>query len=192
MKNKTTKNKLLFKNITTNNTKTYKNFLEFHNDRNILKYNLFTFFISVLLIFCISIQFENKYYLLSFLFVIIFIFFICYRIFKPIFKVKKEVKSKKISKGFQNTFFFYTNYFSVKNYKGKEKTNYLFIYKVYETPNFFYIYINSENAYLISKDGFEKGTSKQFSEFIQKKVLFKYSNYSKDIKYKINIDDIIN
>lgn len=191
MEKQSLKSNLLFKNITINNTQSYKKFLEFHNDKNILKYNLFTLFISILFVFCICVQFNEKYYLLSLLFIMIFIFFISYRVFKPLFKVKKEVKTKELSRGFKNVFFFYEKYFSIKNKKGRAKINYLFIHKVCETPSFFYIYTNKENAYLISKEGFAEGTSKKFSKFIQRKALFKYSNYSNDTKYTIDIDDIL-
>lgn len=184
------KNRLLFKNVTFCDIENYRKFLEFHNDRNKLKYYLYTLFISILLIFCLIVCFKDKYYILSLLFTLIFIFFISYRVFKPLFKIKKEVKEKKLSKGFKNVFFFYPNYFSVKNHKGRSKIRYYKVHKVYETPEFFYIYIDNENAFLLSREDFKEGTSKKFSKFIRKKVIFRYSNYTKISKYKINIYDI--
>lgn len=184
------KNKLLFKNVTFCDIKNYRKFIEFHNDRNTLKYFLYTLFISILLIFCLIACFKDKYYILSLLFTLIFIFFISYRVFRPLFKIKKEVKEKKLSQGFKNAFFFYPNYFSIKNHKGRSKIKYYKVHKVYETPEFFYIYLNNENAFLLSKECFKEGTSKNFSKFISKKAIFRYSNYTKTLKYKINIYDI--
>ena len=45
------------------------------------------------------------------------------------------------------------------------------LFKVFETKDYFYLYIDDENAVLVSKNGFKLGTAEEFSEFIKKKCL---------------------
>ena len=47
--------------------------------------------------------------------------------------------------------------------------------KVFETKDYFYLYLDEDTAFLVSKSGFKIGTPKDFSEFIKKKCIFKYS-----------------
>ena len=49
------------------------------------------------------------------------------------------------------------------------------LHKVFETKEYFYLYVNEDTAFLVSKNGFKLGNSNDFSEFIKKKCLLKYS-----------------
>ena len=55
------------------------------------------------------------------------------------------------------------------------KIYYFKLYKVFETQDYFYLYLDEDTAFLVSKSGFKIGTPKDFSEFIKKKCIFKYS-----------------
>ena len=48
------------------------------------------------------------------------------------------------------------------------------LHKIYETPDFFYLYITRENAFLVSKDSFSLGTKEDFSKFLKNKCRLKY------------------
>ena len=48
------------------------------------------------------------------------------------------------------------------------------LYKVFETKDYFYLYINPDYAMLVNKNSFEIGTSDDFRKFIKKKCLLKY------------------
>ena len=52
-----------------------------------------------------------------------------------------------------------------------------------ETNEYYYIYLNREYAFIMSKIGFEKGNNIEFSEFMKKKIFTKYKNKSK-IKFQ--------
>ena len=52
---------------------------------------------------------------------------------------------------------------------------YLKLYKVFETQDYFYLYIDEEHAALVNKKGFKIGNVEAFTDFIKKKCLFKYS-----------------
>ena len=56
------------------------------------------------------------------------------------------------------------------------KVRYFKLYKIFETTDFFYLYIDKEHAFLIDKNGFTFGSAEEFSKFIHKKCLFKYKN----------------
>ena len=82
--------------------------------------------------------------------------------------MQKELNSKKET-GF--IFTFYKNYFTIN-----KKTIYYFkLFKVFETKDYFYLYIDEDTAALVSKKGFEIGTAEEFSNFIRKKCLLKFS-----------------
>ena len=122
--------KLLFKNKTKYDKKTYNEYLEFHKNTFSSKYMFFTIIVGLLFFFCFAMQIKYHYYGTAICFLVIFCIFIFWRLFHPI----------------------------------------------YETNKFFYLYIDNERAFLVNKDGFIRGSSSDFSKFIQKRCLFKYKN----------------
>ena len=94
-----------------------------------------------------------------------------FRLYLPMKRYQKTQKKYSKNKEASFTFSFYKFHFSVE----KKTFSYLKLYKVFETKDYFYLYLDEENAILVSKKGFKLGTSKEFSEFIKKKCLFKYS-----------------
>lgn len=166
----------IFKNVTTYTAKEYKEFLEFHGEKHNFKYLTFTFALSLFLILCSVIQFSSRHSALGILFVLLLLTFLGYQILHPLYIVRKEVKNGKISSNSQNTFSFFDKSFKIKNRDGISKVRYRELYKVYETETFFYLYINSTYAFLVSKKGFIIGSEKNFSKFLKKKVWLKYKN----------------
>ena len=163
--------KPLFKNITIYNSKNYNQFVKFHGDKFSLSYNFCTIIVTILLIYCIIINTIYKNILLALLFLIALILFYMFRMYIPMKKYQKTKKHYAKTKENKFTFSFYKFYFTV------EKTPFLYLklYKVFETKDYFYLYIDAENAILVAKDGFKIGSANEFSEFIKKKCLFKYS-----------------
>ena len=60
---------------------------------------------------------------------------------------------------------------------GNLKFNYYKLYKVFETEHYFYLYINKNYSFVLSKDGFNIGSSKDFYKFIKRKIWYKRSWY---------------
>lgn len=164
----------IFKNITNYTSKEYKEFLEFHGKKHNISYISFTLAIFVFLILCSIIQFSSHHIVLGLLFIISILVFLAYQILHPLYLVKKEIKSGKISNNAQNTFSFFEKSFKIRNKQGVSKVKYSELHKVYETDTFFYLYLNSTYAFLVSKKGFILGDKKHFSNFIKKKVWLKY------------------
>ena len=168
--------KLLFKNRTKYSKKVYNEYLNFHRNKYNLSYKFYTIIVALLLFFCIGMQVKYHYYSLAILLCVIFTFFILWRLFRPVYEVKKEYQSKKIADEQTFIFKFYENFFVITNKLQYSKVRYFKLYKIFETTDFFYLYIDKEHAFLIDKNGFTFGSAEEFSKFIHKKCLFKYKN----------------
>lgn len=163
----------LFENTTTYNSEIYDEFVKFHNHKYNLKYNLYTLFMLILIAFCMVSQFLNGTILLGILFGIIMLVFLIFRVFYPYFFVKKESNSNKVQKKLKNTYSFYDNYMEIKNINNTVKLNYYKLYKLFETENCFYLYINKNYSYVLAKDKFLIGNSEDFYKFMKKKLWYK-------------------
>ena len=169
------KKRLLFKNSTKYSKNLYDEFTHFHDSKNSLAYNLFTIFILILLIYCLVMTIKSKIVFLSILFTLVLIVFICYRLVNPIFLYKKEVTKKSIVKEKTFKFYFYDNYFKIRENLNYDIIRYLKLYKVFETEKYFYLYFNKNYSFIVDKSGFTQGTSEEFSKFIKSKMWLKYS-----------------
>lgn len=166
--------KKLFENKTTYTKETYIEFLKFHNKTYNFSYMLYTIFWSTLLILCIYLSFGTQNRLQGVILTIALVCFIFYRIYRPQFIVNKELKSDKIDDNNTNTFSFFDKNFEVKNNNGSFTFKYFGLHRVFETACFFYLYVNRENAFLVSKNAFSIGTAEEFSKFIKEKCKLKY------------------
>ena len=164
----------LFENKTTYTKKIYFDFLEFHNKKHNFSYMLYTVVWSMVLLLCIYLAFASHNRIQGVIVTIILAGFILYRICRPKRVVDKELNSDKISTNNTNTFSFFDKNFEVKNNNGSFIYKYFMLRKIFETDDYFYLYVTRENAFLISKNTFSLGTSEDFSKFMKKKCGFKF------------------
>lgn len=162
--------KPLFKNVTKYNSKNYEQFIKFHGEKFNFSYNMYTAVMSILLIYCIILNIMQKNIPFVLLFLALLILIFLFRMYLPMKRYQKTQKQYSKNKETSISFIFYKFYFTV----GKKTFPYMRLYKVFETKDYFYLYIDDENAVLISKNGFKMGTAEEFSEFIKKKCFFKY------------------
>jgi len=163
--------KPLFKNITIYNSKNYNQFIKFHGEKFNFSYNMYTLVMLVLMIYCIVLNIMQKNILLLLLFLIMFVLTVFFRMVLPAKRYQKTKKKFSLSKQTSVTMNFYKFYFKIE----QKVYPYLKLYKVFETKDYFYLYIDEENAVLVDKNGFKLGTADDFTDFIKKKCLFKYS-----------------
>lgn len=163
----------LFENTTTYTSSVYAEFVKFHNKKYNLKYNLYTLFMLFLIVFCMVLQFLYSNITLGILFVLFMVAFLFWRVFHPYFFVKKEANSSKVTKQMKNTYSFYNNYFEIKNDADDVKLPYYKLYKVFETENYFYLYINKNYSFVLAKDSFSLGNVDEFYGFMKKKLWYK-------------------
>ena len=173
------KKKLLFKNSTQYSKKIYNQFSQFHNEKFSFSYNIFTIFILILLIYCFIMTIKNKIISLAIIFTVALILFVGYRLFNPMFFYKKEVNKKAITKEKVFKFYFYNTYFKIRDNLSYNTIHYFRLYKIFETKDFFYLYLDKKYSFIIDKKGFTHGTAEEFSKFIKNKMWLKYSNYDK-------------
>lgn len=172
--------KVLFKNKTKYSKETYYKFIKFHNIKYGFKYKFYTILIIILLIYCAILTFSKNVWGLGITFTLITILFTLYRFFEPISLIKKELKSKAISKEKTFIFKFYENYFKIVDGMEYTQVSYLKLKKVFELNDFFYLYIDKSHAFLISKNGFTYKTAEEFSNFIKRKCWYKFTRIKKD------------
>lgn len=166
--------KVLFKNETKYSKETYKQFIEFHSKKYHFTYTLFTAIIVFLIIFCIVLQISYRYYLLAILTCIIFTCFCLYRYFHPISVVTKELKSKTLQEEKSFIFKFYEKNFKIQDKLQTDIMKYYKLRKIFETENFFYLYIDKTHAFIINKENFLIGKPADFSKFLKKKCIFRF------------------
>ena len=164
----------LFENKTTYDKDTYIEFLKFHNKTYNFSYMAYTVFWSFLFILSIYLSFSSQNRLQGVLLTIVLICFVFYRVYRPKRIVDKEMKSDKVSTNNTNTFSFFEKNFEIMNNNGSFTYRYFMLHKVFETSDFFYLYVTKENAFLVAKDSFTFGTAEDFSKFIKNKCKLKY------------------
>ena len=166
--------KPLFKNITIYNSKNYNQFIKFHGEKFNFSYNMYTLAMLALILYCIILNIIQKNIVLILLFLAMFILTSLFRLYLPGKRYQKTKKKFAKSKETSITINFFKFHFKID----KKVYTYLKLHKVFETKDYFYLYLDEENAILVSKNGFKLGTVSEFTEFIKKKCLFKYSKES--------------
>lgn len=167
----------LFVNKTTYTKDIYIDFLKFHNKKYNPSYIAYTVFWAFLFFLCIVLSFSSGNRVQGVIVTIILISFVIYRVARPKLIVSKEMNSDKFEGNLTNTFTFYEKNFEVKNVNGKFIYKFSNLRKVFETKDYFYLYVTKENAFLLSKSTFSFGTSYNFSKFIKDKCGLKYKLY---------------
>lgn len=163
--------KPLFKNVTIYNSKNYNQFVKFHGEKFNFSYNMQTLLILLLILYCTILNLMQGNIFLFILLVAIFVLTIVFRMYWPVKKYQKTNKNFYKAKQTSVTINFYKHYFKIE----QNIYPYLKLYKVFETKDYFYLYIDEEKAALVSKNGFKLGSVTEFTEFIKKKCIFKYS-----------------
>ena len=162
--------KPLFKNITIYNSKNYNQFIKFHGEKFNFSYNAYTLVMLALMLYCIILNIIHKNFLLFLLFLAMFALTILFRMYLPVKRYQKTKKKFSENKQTSVTIDFFKLYFKIE----QKVYPYIKLYKVFETEEYFYLYLDEENAVLVNKNGFKLGTVEEFTDFIKKKALFKY------------------
>jgi len=166
--------KKIFENKTTYTEEIYMEFLAFHRKKYMLSYILYTVFWGLLLLLCIYLSFGSNNRLQGIILTIGFLAFLSYRIYRPKYIFNSQLKSHKVPDNNTNLFNFFDKYLEVQNNNGSFKFRYFMFHKIFETNNFFYLYVDKENAFLVKKDTFSLGTPENFSKFIRSKCRLKF------------------
>lgn len=169
--------KPLFQNKTSLSKKVYLDLLTFHQGKFGWKHTIYTATFSLLFILLISSLFAHHYFAHGFVFFVIFVCFSAYQFIHPSYKNTKEFHSDKVQNNLVNTYFFYENYFVIKNIAGSDKIAYYKLYRVFETKNYFYLYLDKTNILVLDKSEFLLGTIQDFKRFMKHKMWLKFKKF---------------
>lgn len=161
--------KLLFKNTTKYTKAIYDKFLAFHSKKYHFTYTTYTLLVVAFILFSLVLQVKYHNFTIAILLCCGLSTFILWRFFRPISDVAKEYKSEKIQNEQSFTFKFYDKFFTIEDLKVYSKIKYYQLYRIFETDDFYYLYIDKAHAFLMNKSCFKKGSSEDFSHFIKKK-----------------------
>lgn len=167
---------ILFKNKTKYTKDVYDKYLTFHMKKYNFSYRLYTATIIFLILFCIVLQIKYHNYNLVIIFCIVLTCFFLWRFLHPIKQVQDEYNSDTLTHEKEFTFCFYQDYFSIQDKRNLSKFHYYKLYKVFETNDFFYLYVDKTHAFLIDKFNFSIGNSSDFIVFLKHKTFFKYNS----------------
>lgn len=164
--------KIIFKNNTKYTRERYNAFIEFHRNKYGKKIILKAILIALCLLYIIIINIMHLNWKVILL--ILGIGGTIYllnniRIGKQTTNNKKVVKKQK-----EFSFYFYEKFIKIKCGRKFDRLRYFEIHRVFETKDYFFLYTDEEHSLIVSKEGFEIGTARGFSEFIKKKCLLKY------------------
>lgn len=164
--------KILFKNNTRYTKENYNAFIEFHQNKYGIKTLIKVGLILLCIIYIVIINIINKNW--KIILILLVLGGIIY-IINNFMVNKQTAKNKKmIKKQREFTFYFYEQYIKIKCGRKFDRLKYFELHKIFETKEYFFLYTDEEHSLIISKDGFEIGTSKQFAEFIKRKCPLKY------------------
>lgn len=173
--------RILFKNTTKYTKENCDNFDEFHNNkfgkRDLTKE----------IIYCILVLYVSIFNLIYKNWLFVYCGVVLGGLLFFLEKNKRKAEEKKKNKVKEFTFCFYKKHMKAKYKKEYVRFRYFQFHKIYETEEYFYLYLDENSSMILSKDGFEIGTAKQFSKFIKNKCPFKYKDEKKTqnrYKYK--------
>lgn len=165
--------KILFKNTTKYTKENCDNFVEFHSNKygkkELLRLILMGICIMYILVF--NMVYRNWIFVLGSFFLGIIIYLIE--------KNKAEKREKKKERVKEFTFYFYEKHIKIKYKRNFERLKYFQLHKIFETDEYFFLYLDEKQSLILSKSGFEVGTARGFSKFIKNKCPFKYRNEDK-------------
>lgn len=165
--------KILFKNTTKYDKENCGNFIEFHSKKFGKKEKLKMVLVCILILYMLvfNVIYKNWGLILG----TIMIAFIIYLIEKN--KAEKKANKREDIKEF--TFYFCEKHIKIKYKRQFERLKYFQIHKIYETDEYFFLYLNETSSLILNKAGFEVGTPKKFAKFIKSKCPFKYRTEEK-------------
>ena len=166
--------KVLFKNTTKYTEEQYWKFLKFHDSKFGIQYRILTIIVSIIILYMVAANIIAKNMTVVYILFIVFVGFLCYRYFSQKKIVKDEIKGESLQKQKEYTFTFYEDKIHIHDDKEEQYIQYNQIYKVFETNEYFYMYIDKTHSLMLSKSGFVVGNSEDFAVFMKEKYALKF------------------
>ncbi len=163
----------IFINSTKYSEEELGRFLKFHRNKFVKKNIVITAVFVIFMVSLILFNLLNRNWTL--VLVLLAMGLVAYLYYTYI-NVQDKQKNNEMQKEQEFDFLFYDKYLIVKNVQQKSKYNYWKFYRIFETKNNFYLYIDKEYSLILNKKKFVKGNNEEFKKFIKKKCFFRYRN----------------
>lgn len=155
-------------------------FYRFYNFR-IEKFDCYAFLVSGIILIAIGIIYLIKLdrhflgivwnIIINTLFIMLGIIFVILALKSKKYNREKTLEiTKQDVTDLENKYYFYDDILIIVNEVGETETKYKYIEKIYESRNYYYIFTNQDNAYILDKCNFTKGDQYKFEKFIDTKV----------------------
>lgn len=160
---------------------TKENYIKFNNfhlkKKNVAISVIFYVCIVIIYIAAISLLLMREHIFEGILYFIFATFFLLWQIFLPKIFVNRILKTDKITGKTENEFKFGKEKFSISNEYGMATISYTDLHRIYETNEFYYLYLNNRQAYIVEKQGLRKeeieGISNIFKDALGKSYILK-------------------
>jgi hypothetical protein len=86
--------------------------------------------------------------------------------------ITREIKAYKSNKSSEAVFTFYDDYYTLSGIQSSSKYPYIQVTEIKEYKEYVYIYLGSEKAHYLNKDGFEHGIT-EFNSFMKDRITSK-------------------
>jgi len=165
---------VLFKNTTKYTEEQYWKFLKFHDSKYGIQYRILTIIMSIIILYLVAANIVAKNLTLVYILFIVFIVFLCYRYFSQEKIVKDEIQGEPLKKQKEYTFTFFEDKIHIEDDVEEQYVLYKQLYRVHETNDYFYIYIDKTHSLMLAKSGFEIGNPEDFASFMKKKFSYRF------------------
>ena len=169
------------KGIVVQTTYTKENYIQFNRVHYRLQFRIQKWFFLVFILFTLpliylSFAYEMKSYVMP-IFIIVLDSILLLESFTnllPDLQTKRILKTDHLIDGMVTTYTFYADRFDMENSMSKGEVPYEKLYRIIETPTYFYLYLNKMSAYLVSKEEFSDQELEKVKGYFQTKFHGKY------------------
>lgn len=170
----------IYINKTEINEDIINKFYKFYNFK-IKKLDCYTFLLSGIILIAIGILYLiklDRHFLGLIWNIIINTLFLTLGIIFLVLALKSKKYDKEKSLGtyeqdisnIKNKYYFYDDKLIIVNEVGETEIKYEYIERIYEAKDYYYIFTNQDNAYILKSNNFTKGDEYRFNKFITEKV----------------------
>lgn len=169
------------KNTTTLTEEEIIRFQTFHMNvahRGTLIFNILLCVILFIMGAVILIKDHNNW---GYAYFLLGVIYLVYRLMMPKQTAKLMIARDPNVLNLTNTYVFGKKDITVSGNDFSSKVTYDKVYRIYETNQNFYLYMDRNQAYILAKDGFEQGKVEELTKFLKQKLQKKFKDKKKEV-----------
>lgn len=163
------KNIALFENDTVYTKENYLKFNQFHiRKRRMVPAVISYILLAFIFVVGIMLLLLGESIALAIVYLVFAVITTLYYIYLPNLAVNRILKTDKTFENTKNHYWFYRDHVAVENKYGDTKIKYDQLYRIYETSQFYYLYLNSRQAFLVEKNN--SANQEQLTKLLQEQL----------------------